>query len=156
MLKKSSSGFTLIEVLVAIIVLAMGLLGFAALQTVTLKNNQSAYNRSVATQLAYDIADRMRANSATAAAQYLTTAMAANAATAQIACTPSATPVGCTLNQMAENDVYEWNRSLQLLPMAEGTIVLQGGVYRVTINWDDNGDGLRNDSDPNFIMSFTL
>lgn len=154
MLKKSSSGFTLIEVLVAIIVLAMGLLGFAALQAVTLRNSQSAYNRSVATQLAYDIADRMRANNVTAAPQYLSSTMAANAATAQATCTTTA---GCTSNQMAENDLFEWNRGVQLLPMGQSTIAVVGGVYSVTINWDDNGDGLVDpNNDPNFIMSFSL
>ena len=57
-----NTGFTLIEVLIAMIILAVGLLGLAGLQATSLRNNQSAYNRSVATQLAYDIADRMRAN----------------------------------------------------------------------------------------------
>ena len=59
---KKNTGFTLIEVLIAMIILAVGLLGLAGLQATTLKNNQSAYNRIKATQLAYDIADRMRAN----------------------------------------------------------------------------------------------
>ena len=59
-----NAGFTLIEVLIAMLVLAVGLLGLAGLQATSLRNNQSAYNRSQATQLAYDIADRMRANSA--------------------------------------------------------------------------------------------
>jgi len=55
-----TTGFTLIEVLVAVVVLAGGLLGLAALQVTSLSSNQTAYNRSQATQLAYDIADRMR------------------------------------------------------------------------------------------------
>ena len=59
---KKNTGFTLIEVLIAMIVLAVGLLGLAGLQATSLRNNQSAYNRIKATQLAYDIADRMRAN----------------------------------------------------------------------------------------------
>ena len=59
---KTNTGFTLIEVLIAMLVLAVGLLGLAGLQATSLKNNQSAYNRSQATQLAYDMADRMRAN----------------------------------------------------------------------------------------------
>ncbi len=59
---KTNTGFTLIEVLIAMLVLAVGLLGLAGLQATSLRNNQSAYNRSQATQLAYDLADRMRAN----------------------------------------------------------------------------------------------
>ncbi|MCX7101946.1 MAG: type IV pilus modification protein PilV, partial [Methylobacter sp.] len=64
---KQTAGFTLIEVLIAMLVLAVGLLGLAGLQATSLKSNQSAYNRSQATQLAYDLADRMRANVAGAA-----------------------------------------------------------------------------------------
>jgi len=56
------TGFSLTEVLVAILVLAVGLLGLAALQIAGVRSNQTAYYRSIATQLAYDIADRMRAN----------------------------------------------------------------------------------------------
>jgi len=48
--------------LVAMLVLAIGLLGLAGLQVVGLRNNQSAYLRAQATQLAYDMADRMRTN----------------------------------------------------------------------------------------------
>jgi type IV pilus assembly protein PilV len=57
-----TSGFSLIEVLVSVLVLAIGLLGVAALQTGALKNNQSALQRSQATTLAYSMMDAMRAN----------------------------------------------------------------------------------------------
>jgi type IV pilus assembly protein PilV len=60
-------GFTLLEILVAIVVLSIGLLGLAGLQAVSLNNNQTAYYRSIATQQAYDMADRMRANQGTTA-----------------------------------------------------------------------------------------
>lgn len=56
------AGFSIMEVLIAMIVLAIGLLGLAALQAQGLRFNQDAYNRSQATGLAYDIIDRMRAN----------------------------------------------------------------------------------------------
>jgi type IV pilus assembly protein PilV len=55
-----NTGFTLIEVLIAMLVLAGGLLGLAGLQAASLSNGQSAYNRSQATQLAYQLADNMR------------------------------------------------------------------------------------------------
>ena len=57
------SGMTLIETLVALLVLSIGLLRCrAALQMTSLRNNHAAHTRSQATALAYDIADRMRAN----------------------------------------------------------------------------------------------
>lgn len=55
-------GFSLIEVLVALLVLSIGLLGLAALQTTSLQYNSESYFRTQATFLAYDIIDRMRAN----------------------------------------------------------------------------------------------
>ncbi|QIK36823.1 type IV pilus modification protein PilV [Caldichromatium japonicum] len=56
------TGFTLIEVLVALIVLSVGLLGVAALQANALKTNHSALQRSQAVMLAYFMLDAMRAN----------------------------------------------------------------------------------------------
>jgi len=63
-----SRGFTLVEALVALLVLSIGLLGVAALQLSSLRANNSASSRSQATFLAYDIADRMRANRTQASA----------------------------------------------------------------------------------------
>jgi type IV pilus assembly protein PilV len=175
-----SQGFTLIEVLIAMVILAVGLLGLAALQASSLKNNQSAYYRSQATQLASDIADRMRANMA-GKGGYLsnpTTAEQKNNCT---------TTVGCTAEEMAENDLFEWNRAIQnILPGANdskafGNIeqvqsVADGiDTYTVTIRWNDNrdddidwggesadSDDADNDDDgdtdmdPSFKMSFRL
>jgi type IV pilus assembly protein PilV len=143
----SNNGFTLIEVLVAVIVLAMGMLGFASLQALTLKDSQSAYHRSIATQLAYDIADRMRANRR-AANSYPTAA-----ATAHPACT---TTTGCTPATIAENDIYEWNQALLELPFGSGTISPPAaGLYTVDIEWDDNKKGVKAEY-LHFTMSFGL
>lgn len=57
-----ASGFSMIEVLVSLLVLALGLLGFALLQTMNLRYTQSADYRTHATNLAYDLLDQMRAN----------------------------------------------------------------------------------------------
>lgn len=69
-----NSGFTLIEVLVAVLVLSVGLLGLAGLQATSLKSNHSAYLRTQAVLLTYDLIDRMRANRnlAVSANAYLT------------------------------------------------------------------------------------
>lgn len=55
-------GFTLIEVMVALVILAVGLLGMASLMARSQKSNESAYSRSQATLLAYDFVERMRTN----------------------------------------------------------------------------------------------
>ncbi len=59
---RRAAGFSMIEVLVALLVLAFGLLGFALLQTMNLRFTQSANYRTQATNLAYDLLDQMRAN----------------------------------------------------------------------------------------------
>lgn len=62
-MKKPSQGFTLIEILVALIILAVGLLGLAALQLRANQAEMESYQRSQALLLANDIASRIRANS---------------------------------------------------------------------------------------------
>src|SRR3569832_663794 len=57
-------GFTKLEVLISVVELSIGLLGIAGLQATGQRNNHSAYQRSQATALAYDMIDRMRANQA--------------------------------------------------------------------------------------------
>ena len=147
---KTNSGFTLIEVLIAMLVLAVGLLGLAGLQATSLKNNQSAYNRSQATQLAYDLADRMRANIA-GKARY--TAILPSSATAKANCL---TTTGCTPADMAENDLFEWNSAVSNnLPSGIGTLAVTGNMFTIRITWDEDRDG-DDSNNPNFQTSFQL
>jgi type IV pilus assembly protein PilV len=60
--QSGAAGFSLIEMLIALLVVTVGLLGMAGLQAYSLRNNVSAYHRSVADDLAYQILDMMRAN----------------------------------------------------------------------------------------------
>ncbi len=60
--RRRQRGVTMIEVLVALLVLSVGLLGLAALQAVSLQAGQSAYHRTQATNLAYEVADFARVN----------------------------------------------------------------------------------------------
>lgn len=61
-MSRNNRGFTLIEVMVAVLILAVGLLGMASLMTRSQKSNESAYARSQATALTYDIIERVRSN----------------------------------------------------------------------------------------------
>ena len=65
-LNSSEAGFGLIEVLIALLVLSLGMLGVAAMQAVALRNSQSAFERSQAVVETYSILDAMRANRAAA------------------------------------------------------------------------------------------
>ena len=59
---RSAAGFSMIELLVAVLVMGIGVLGITGLQMVSLQNNRAALLRAEATQLAYDMMDRIRAN----------------------------------------------------------------------------------------------
>ena len=152
-LSKVNSGFTLIEVLIAMIILAIGLLGLAGLQASSLRNNQNAYFRSVATQLSYNITDRIRSNQVEAkkgaTTKYL---MAPSSAQPKASCSTTA---GCTPAEMAENDLNIWNAALNNdLPLGSGNIAYNGGVYTVTITWDENKSGGSDSGDPSFQFGF--
>ncbi len=124
------SGMTLIEVLVALLVLSIGLLGVAALQMTSLRNNHAAHTRSQATALAYDIADRMRANRTVAVAGGYNIALGA---------VPAAPAT------LADIDITAWKAALAAaLPTGDGAITTDPAVtgdpniVRITIRWDDS------------------
>ncbi|MDO8940042.1 MAG: type IV pilus modification protein PilV [Methylicorpusculum sp.] len=158
---QKSGGFTLIEVMIAMVIMAVGLLGLAGLQATGLRNNQSAYNRSQATQLAYDMSDRIRANSINArnfATSVYATVTPPSSAAIKTAC--NAVAGTCTPADMAENDLFEWNRNLiATLPSGAGLIRVSGTVYTITVTWDDKREAAgvaNNTADTSFQMSFQL
>ena len=74
---KYLNGFTLLEVMIALLILSIGLLGLAALQATSLKINHGALLRTQATFLTYDMMDRLRANRTAALAGQCDIAMGA-------------------------------------------------------------------------------
>lgn len=124
-------GTSLVEVLVAVVILAVGLLGVAGMQTSALRNNQSAYERSVATFLASSISERMASNRERALAGDYNTAIADGC--------PS--PGGGTL---AKEDVTAWINEIRSPTMlgdsACGAVncALLGTVTvcQVTLQWE--------------------
>jgi len=151
---RCQSGFSLFEVLITMVVSVIGLMGLAALQAAGVRSNQSAYHSSQAAVLAYDIADKMRANTASIS-NYLTSYMTLAQATAAGAQTGCKTTSGCTSAELAQNDLLEWAAALNAnLPSPTGIITLDGTVYTVTVNWDDNRDGAVDADDAPFQVSF--
>lgn len=151
-------GFSLIEVLVSLVVTSIGLLGLAGLQANGLRNNTTAYIRTIATQQAYDITDRMRANRAGIAAGDYDTI------TATVA-DPGCTAEGgaCTPAEMAAYDAYIWNSAnAALLPGGLGTVTRAGDLFTVTLMWDEGRTGATGTGcDPanaadRLCLSFTL
>lgn len=142
-------GFTLIEVLVTVIVLAIGLLGLAGLQLGGLRYSYSAYQRSQATILANDIVDRMRANPTVAGAGSYNIAI--GTMPGEETCTGNG--VNCSAASMADADLYEWKQSLAaILPSGDGSIASNGGTFTITIQWDDT----RGEEDPKTLAVETV
>lgn len=142
-------GFSLVEVLVALLVLSFGLLGLAALQTTSLKYNTGSYFRTQATYFVYDIVDRMRANSSEVSdGGVYDVANAAAAATAVgnygtckssgCACNTSS----CSSSNLAAYDLGTWyDRMAKVLPDAGtnlATIDINGSKQvTITIYWKE-------------------
>lgn len=126
---KRNAGFTLIEILIAVLLLAVGVLGLAAAQLGALKYNQTSSSRTQASFLAYSIVDAMRANKV-------------NAPSYDIAINAAA-PTG---NSIAATDIRNWQQSLSTqLPSGTGSIARGTGassnVVTVTVRWSEGRVG---------------
>jgi type IV pilus assembly protein PilV len=120
---RNVEGFTLLEVLIAIVVVAFGLLGLAGLQVFALKNNTSAAQRVTATNLATDIIDRMRANYQGVVNGGYDKPSTGSYNTSVSGC--NGPPPGCTPNELATNDLFEWSRRVAAaLPGGVGIVCL--------------------------------
>lgn len=124
------SGFTLLEILIAMLVLSIGLMGLAGLMAASMKNNLSASHRTQATWMAYDIIDRMRANRANAIAGDYATSLGS-----PVTCTASV-PTGTIQAQ----DIAAWKNQLNcVLPAGDGSITVSNAARAtVIIQWDDS------------------
>jgi len=128
-------GFTLIEVLVTVIILAIGLLGLAGLQLTALKYNHSAYMRSQAIILTNDITDRMRANLDMATAGNYSIAL--GVVPAVVSC--EGVGANCSPADVAAADLSDWKQQLAaVLPSGDGAIVQNGSLFTITLQWDDS------------------
>ncbi len=141
----------MIEVSVALLILSFGMLGIVGVQAVSLKANQGAYFRTIATTLSVDIVERMRANLVGVEnGDYDDVAGAATAA--------CFTAAGCSPAQMAAQDVIDWTALVAAaLPSGDAVVCLDsspndgtaaanacdgaGTVYAIKVWWDDNRDG---------------
>lgn len=147
-LAHSNRGFTLLEVLISMVVLAVGLLGVSGLQVTGLRSNHSSLMRTQATLYTSDMADRMRANSTGFnAGDYDIPAAVAKA--------DCGTTTGCTPQEMADNDMSVWSAEIgNTLPSGTGMVCIDstpldgasgsspacdgvGSSYAIKIWWQD-------------------
>ncbi|RUR18503.1 type IV pilus modification protein PilV [Legionella sp. km535] len=160
-------GMTLLEVLVSVVLLAIGLLGIASMLMLSNKANNSSYAKLQAVQSVYDIFDRIRANSQAAInGNYNISNMGTNGlpttvATPSVMCNVST----CTPSQMATYDTWYWlTKDVAKLPNGSGSItsalsgVAGNTVITVTVQWDDSlaqnqlGASSAASANPNFVQ----
>lgn len=135
---RKEAGATLIEVLIAMVVLAIGLLGLAGLQATSIQSNHSAYYRSQATLLANDLADRMRANRTEA----LTNAYLIDFPTPSTRNSVSGTS--------AQKDIAEWlNQLAQTLPDGTGKVEKDSTLVTISVRWNDTRGQIKASGDNN-------
>jgi type IV pilus assembly protein PilV len=163
--RHAASGFSMIELLVAVLVMGIGVLGIAALQMVSLQNNRAALIRADAVALAYDMMDRIRANPLGNVPGLAYDGLELEADP------PNATNCStndCTAAQMVAFDSALWKCQLGAynelaaciawrtagllpplaiqagLPNGDGAIdVENSGIVRITVQWSDAGGQLQ-------------
>lgn len=131
-------GFSLLEVLVALVVLSIGLLGLAGLQTFAFNFNHQSYERTQATLFLYDIIDRMRANRDNPglyATLYATGPLPAGSY-------PNCAVSSCAnASDLAVFDINQWKTALsaqKALRNGAGQITVNGSTVTVEIRWQEN------------------
>lgn len=136
---KTQQGFTMVEILVTMVVLAVGLLGIAGLETVSMRMNQSAYFRTQASVIAQDIIGRMRANTPGIQVD------AYNGLPDPQRVSDCLTTTGCLPDEMANNDAFDWITSIsRILPSGQGMVCIDStpddGAGSLSASCDGVGD----------------
>jgi type IV pilus assembly protein PilV len=138
--RRKSGGFTLVEVLIALVIMSIGMLGIAGLYVHSMQAGRTSLFRHHAITLAGDVAERIRANPRAGVAYA--------AAGANNNCVAGG--VNCTPPQMAANDIFLWDQqAVDTLP--NGTVAVafadpNPGVtpptYTITIGWTEPGENM--------------
>ncbi len=155
--KQKTAGFTLLETLITVIVMAFGIIGVASMQIKSQQFNRSAYFETQAVFYAHDMLERMRSNSAGQADGHYDKP----SPTKHAACY---TTTGCSTLEMAQNDMNEWagtdtDSLVTKLPGGAGMVCLDstpddgtpttpacdsaGDIYAIKIWWSDADEATR-------------
>jgi type IV pilus assembly protein PilV len=135
-------GDTMIEVLVTVLILAVGVLGVAAMQVTTYRNLSISHSASIAAIVADDFAERMRANLDVDNVDALTVTYnhSADPGPGDTDCTANA----CSPSQLADYDIGIWWEELGAnLPLGRGQVARNGGTntFTLTVRWDEDRSG---------------
>ncbi|TNE92930.1 MAG: type IV pilus modification protein PilV [Gammaproteobacteria bacterium] len=148
----SSAGVGLIEVLIAMLVMAVGILGFVGLQTTAKRTGYEAMQRSTAVYLINDVLERMRSNSPAVYGGNYSVSNLGNASRGNTApgCLDTSS---CLSSEIASYDLWEWEQRLDGaveggrggLVSPRGCINVNDGFITVAIAWRGYSEGV----DPN-------
>lgn len=127
-------GFSLIEVLIALVVMSVGMLGIAGLYVHSMQAGRTSLLRHNAVLLAGDIGERIRANPR--AGIFYTGGGADNQ------CVDAG--INCTPDEMAQHDIFTWDQqAVDSLPAGDVTVAYDDAVapprYQITVSWDEAG-----------------
>ena len=136
----NTRGFTLIETLVALVVLSVGMMGIAAMYSQSMGAGRTAYYRTQAVTLAADLADRIRVNRL-AGAGYAGAALDNNCDA-----DGGAIPNDCSPGQLAAHDLLRWRAAVaQVLPNGVGAVafnpVTLPPTYTISVTWTEVNQG---------------
>lgn len=145
--RRHTTGFSLVEVLIALIIMSVGMLGIAGLYVHSMQAGRTSLFRHHAVTLAGDVADRIRANPL-GGATYA-------GAGADNGCVDDGK--NCTADEMAAHDVSLWLEQAEAtLPDGTVTVAYDGGsvpsTYEVTVTWSEAGYA----DDPTYAISFPV
>jgi type IV pilus assembly protein PilV len=131
----------MIEVLVAILIFSVGLLGVASTQTVGLTNTQSALHRSHAAQLSYELVDMIRSNPVEArkTASVFTTYDSTSTTAVPTEVADCLKVIGaCSTEDMANTLLAQWTARLKrTLPDGEAELSRTGDIFQLRMRWAD-------------------
>lgn len=136
MLKNNSTqaGMSLIESMIALVIISVGLLGIAALQIVALQQSSSSQWHSKAVWYSYEMSDRILVNSV----QFANYADIDTSNNYSQDC-QNAT---CTPAQLLVADAEDWSAHVESLPRGQGIITApSASQLMITVMWDDDGTG---------------
>jgi type IV pilus assembly protein PilV len=132
-LKYRQLGVSLVESMIALLVISIGLLGIAALQVTSVSLNSSALHHSQAVQMAYDMADRIRANNPQFASY-----SGIDTDTSYV--NPDCTTKSCLNTEVVTADAADWKVMVSNLPAGRGTISNNQNAadgLLIAVMWDD-------------------
>lgn len=132
--RKRINGFTLVEVLIALVIMSVGMLGIAGLYVHSMQAGRTSVFRHNAVTLAGDVADRIRANPRAGASYALINS--------GVASTCVAAGTNCSRDEMAANDIFLWNeQAVSTMPNGTVSIVYDNSVavptYQIIVAWTE-------------------